>query len=353
MNSQPPEFALLFDSLSYPAFLVSAAGSIERANRTAIRLLGHDPAGADAGVLDRDHPSALRSFLRRSAYSREPTIGILHLKDADGAIHRLRCHGRLLGLATSGAPALLLIDCAGGNDRFSALAQRVRELNDEMRKRRHVQAILEEALRERDVLMRELHHRVRNNLQMVSGILSAAEREAPTPEARTALQSASSRVAAVSSVQQVLYKFAHVDVTEGAEIVRQLCATLKAGPLARCELHLALEPIALPGDFVTPIALILNELLTNAAKHAGKGTGGGPRIAVELKKLDDEIMLAVHDNGPGFDDVETRKRASGLGLVRGLLRQVGGKLDVQRADGARCVLRVRKPVTREAAHLQA
>jgi two-component sensor histidine kinase len=352
MNSQPLEFEPLFDSLFYPAFIVSAAGSVERANRTAIRLLGHDPAGTDASVLDQDHPSALRSFLRRSASSREPTIGILHLKGPDGEIHRLRCHGRLLRLATSDNAALLLVDCTGGSERFSALAQRVRELNDEMRKRRHIQATLEEALRERDVLMRELHHRVRNNLQMISGILSAAQGEATTPEARVALQSASSRVAAISSVQQVLYKVANFDSTEGAEIVRELCATLKGGPLSGCELDLALEPIELPSNFVTPIALILNELLTNAAKYGGNGTRG-PRIAVELKKRDGEILLAVHDNGPGFDEVETRKRASGLGLVRGLLRQIGGKFDVHRADGARCVIRVRKPVTRQTAHVPA
>ncbi len=255
-------------------------------------------------------------------------------------------------LATAAGPALLLVDCAGGPEHFSVLAQRVRELNDEMRKRRHVQATLEETLRERDVLMRELHHRVRNNLQMVSGILAAAQREATTPEARVALQSASSRVAAVSSVQQVLYKFAHLEVTEGAEIVRELCATLKTGPLSGCEIDFALEPVELPSGFITPIALILNELLTNAAKYAGIGTAS-PRIAVELKKLDSEIVLAVHDNGPGFDEVETRKRASGLGLVRGLLRQIGGRLDVERAHGARCVLRVRKPGTDEAARIPA
>ncbi|MGB7699340.1 MAG: histidine kinase dimerization/phosphoacceptor domain -containing protein [Methylovirgula sp.] len=339
MMTEPLNFKHIFDALSHPAFVVSMGGRVEHANRAATLLLGRDLTGEAVTVLDREKSRALPIFLRRSSGSRQPIVGKLHVCGADSKIYPLRCRGRLLRPADSAASnATIFIECEEGNGRFSIFAGRLRNLNDEMRQRRHVQALLEESLRQRDVLMRELQHRVRNNLQMVSGMLSAAGREAKSGETRVALTDAASRVTAVGAVQQVLYDIEHAEAVAGAEVVRELCAFFETGA-PDCRLNLRLGDVALPNEIAAPMALILNELLTNAVKY-GKNGEAKQQVEVELHKQDGEIVLSIRDNGPGFKPPEGNKRASGLGLVRGLLRQIGGKLEVQNQNGARCVVRV-------------
>ena len=91
----------------------------------------------------------------------------------------------------------------------------------------------------------------------------------------------------------------------------------------------------LSNDTAMPLALILNELLANAAKYGVNDAGEG-MIRVRLTKSGDSFQLDVEDDGPGFDLEEARRRSSGLGLVSGLARQLGGGLHVERASGARC-----------------
>jgi two-component sensor histidine kinase len=86
------------------------------------------------------------------------------------------------------------------------------------------------------------------------------------------------------------------------------------------------------------LALIVNELVTNAAKHGINGRGEGI-IRVGLLRDDDGFVLQVEDDGPGFELSKARRRSSGLGLVMGLARQIGGQFSVERAGGARCVVR--------------
>jgi two-component sensor histidine kinase len=330
-----PDFLSLFNALSQPSFVVSLEGRVAFANRASIILLGHNITGLEVGGVTADKPDELRTFLRRSAGSKQATVGKLNLRTFDGRVHSVRCQGRLLCPADGESEALILLDCTTGADRFSILADQVRQLTEETRKRRHVQAVLEESLRERDVLMRELHHRVRNNLHMVSSMLQIAKSETGSPEARAALQDAASRIAAVGAVQQILYVSDQGGDVSITELVRKLCQSLAANQLSACEMVMDLESVSLSAEFATPLALILNELLTNAAKHAGNGTRR-PRINVELRASPSEIVLTVKDNGPGFDIGDSRKRASGLGLIRGMLRQVGGRIEVQNNEGAQC-----------------
>ena len=84
-----------------------------------------------------------------------------------------------------------------------------------------------------------------------------------------------------------------------------------------------------------PLALILNELLTNAAKHGVNGSGK-PSVRVGLTRQDDLFVLYVEDDGPGFDLKSVRQRSSGLQLVQGLARQLRGEFDVSRNPYTRC-----------------
>jgi PAS domain S-box-containing protein len=99
------------------------------------------------------------------------------------------------------------------------------------------------------------------------------------------------------------------------------------------------RPIAgyLPNDTCMPLALILNERLTNSAKHGVNGSDAG-EITVALRRVGAHMILSVEDNGPGFELGDTRRRSSGLGLVRGLTQQLRGSFKVERASGARCTV---------------
>lgn len=331
----------LFDAISGPAFLVSARGRITAANRAAVALLGRDPAGDDVAVLDPDDPAGVRTFVWRASGSTQPTLGRLRPKLPDGSVRVLRCHGQRLASAATDDARNVLIQCVAIEERFAALADRVRELNAEVRRRRHIQAVLEESLRERDLLMRELHHRVKNNLQVVSGLLSAACAETSSEDARMALRDAAARVGAIATVQHVLYAHEQADTVRADTIVERLIESLRAGgTLEGCRPTLSLAEVALPIEAAAPLALILNELVTNAAKH-GRRDGAPVAIHIGLAQTDGETILSIADDGPGFDLTHTRKRASGLGLVRGLLRQIGGRIEVANRDGATCTIRLR------------
>jgi two-component sensor histidine kinase len=93
----------------------------------------------------------------------------------------------------------------------------------------------------------------------------------------------------------------------------------------------------LRSEVSAPLALIVNELVTNAVKY-GRTEDHALRVRIGLHRAGAEFQLAVEDNGPGFEIGNIEKRSSGLGLVRGLARQLGGSFRVERCGGARCVL---------------
>jgi two-component sensor histidine kinase len=224
--------------------------------------------------------------------------------------------------------------------RFQTLTQKVRELNAEVRQRQHAQAVLVETVEERNLLLRELHHRVKNNVQMLAGMLASAQREATHPEARQILGDASRRLAAVGAVQQMLYGSESLAGVRTEEFVDTITTAILDASGRQARLIVNADSFQLANDLAVPLSLILNELLANALKY-GRPRSGEPEIMVSLRLVEGDYLLTVEDNGPGFDLVESRKRASGLGLVRGLVRQLGGKLSVERTSGARVLVRFR------------
>jgi PAS domain S-box-containing protein len=186
------------------------------------------------------------------------------------------------------------------------------------------------------VLLDELNHRVKNNMQMLHALLQAARRETVSVEARAVLADAGQRVAAMAAAQQVLYDAEHPADFDAKDFLEAVCgAALQA--FGR-NVSIALERAAgkLSNDAAMPLALILNDLLTNAVKHGARGRGS---IRVGLERIGDSFALYVEDDGPGFELDHVRRRSSGLGLVSGLTRQLDGSFEVERAGGARCLVR--------------
>ena len=188
------------------------------------------------------------------------------------------------------------------------------------------------------MLLDELNHRVKNNMQMLHGLLRSAQRETESPEAQMVLADASQRVGAMAAAQKLLYSEGNPRNFSITEFLHAVCESARQAFGKEIAIHIDAEAGHLSNEISMPLALILNELLTNSAKHGING-GGTAQINVSLKRLDGTIELKVEDDGPGFDAHETGRRSSGLGLIAGLSRQLRGSFTVERAGGARCIFR--------------
>ncbi len=185
------------------------------------------------------------------------------------------------------------------------------------------------------VLLNELNHRVKNNMQMLQSLLANAARNTQHAEARQVLGEASDRLAAMAAAQRVLYGTTDATRFDGQEFLSAVCKTAQHAFPNDVRIECRSDVGQLPNDSAIPLALILNELLTNAVKHGMKGVPG--TIEVGLERAGDGFVLFVTDKGPGFDLDAVVRRSSGLQLVQGLARQLRGRFTVQR-NPTRCVL---------------
>jgi PAS domain S-box-containing protein len=187
------------------------------------------------------------------------------------------------------------------------------------------------------MLLNELNHRVKNNMQMMQSLLDAAARQIRTPEAQKVFNEASRRIAAMAAAQRVLYGTTNATQFSCEEFLASVCTTAQETLPSNVRITCERASGELSNDSAMPLALILNELLTNAAKHGANG-GSPTVIRAGLTQEDDSFLLYVEDDGPGFDLEAVRQQSSGLRLVQGLARQLGGHLDVAR-NPSRCNIR--------------
>jgi PAS domain S-box-containing protein len=179
------------------------------------------------------------------------------------------------------------------------------------------------------LLLDELNHRTKNNMQMLQSLLFTASRAARSDEARRVLDEASNRVAAMAAAQRVLYGKADATRFEAAEFLQAVCETAKQTLPPSVALQCRPAGGVLSNDIAMPLALILNELITNAVKH-GCINHAACAVRVDLTERDGLFQLSVEDDGEGFDLESVRKTSSGLQLVLGLSRQLHGSIEVTR-----------------------
>jgi two-component sensor histidine kinase len=188
------------------------------------------------------------------------------------------------------------------------------------------------------VLFDELNHRVKNNMQMLSGLIRAGLRETTSAEALAVLTDASRRVGAMGAAQRVLYETATERGFNALRFLETVCESVRQAIGPKINLKIVEAPgDNLANDSAMPLALILNELITNAAKHGINERGEG-EIRVGLARQGEGFLLYVEDDGEGFEVSTFQKRASGLGLVSGLARQLGGRFEVYHDPMTRCVV---------------
>ena len=186
------------------------------------------------------------------------------------------------------------------------------------------------------VLLNELNHRVKNNMQMLQSLLSTASRQSRNDEAKAILDGASGRIGAMAAAQRVLYDTPDATKFSASDFIGSVCQTVQQTFQSNVKITCKAVPGELPNDIAMPLALIINELSTNAVKHGASGQAKA-EIRISLTREADTYALTVEDDGPGFDLEAVRHSSSGLRLVEGLARQVRATFKVTR-NPSRCTM---------------
>ena len=207
-------------------------------------------------------------------------------------------------------------------------------------------------LMSKDATIREIHHRVKNNLQTIASLLRLQGRRLRSPEARAALAESERRIRSIAIVHETLSREMG-DVVAFSEIVRPLARLVEettSSPDHTIRFRVEGDAGELPGEVATPLAVVLNELMQNAVDHAfpeGEGPEDGydARIDVRLARSDGQVEIEVRDNGAGLPEQFTLDGARGLGLsiVQALVTsELQGSIEMSDESGT--TVRVRVPV---------
>jgi two-component sensor histidine kinase len=201
--------------------------------------------------------------------------------------------------------------------------------------RAHKNEAMSNLLNQQKLLAEELQHRVRNNLQMVSGMLGSYARTVPDDTARQGVNSISRRVMTLAQIYDSLLGIGLSQTVDLSNYLRQLCISLPGlqdDRSGKVDLECDAESIMLPLSNVTVLGMIVAELVTNSYRHAFPHQDG--TITVTLARLtgSDRATLTIRDNGVGFVIAASTSRR-GRGLVTRLIEQMGGRLDAQTTTG--------------------
>ncbi|MCV2360954.1 PAS domain S-box protein [Paucibacter sp. TC2R-5] len=209
--------------------------------------------------------------------------------------------------------------------------------------RRQADAALQSTLKDKEALLKEVHHRVKNNLQVITSLLRLEAGRSAVADTKTVLQAMQGRIRAMAQLHETLYRsgtFAAVDL--GAYLGQVATQAFRAQVLDLAGVRLALDMSALPTsmDQAAAFGLLVNELISNSLKHgfAQPHPMGAGEIKLSLQAVDAASSLwrlRLADNGPGLaDDFEARRQSSlGLQLVGDLCRQVKGALSISSQPG--------------------
>jgi two-component sensor histidine kinase len=216
------------------------------------------------------------------------------------------------------------------------------------------EAELRESLHQKEVLVREIHHRVKNNLQLVMSLLNLHARRIRDPRAEEAFAEARSRINALATLHRRLYESESLQEIDLRWFLEDLCAELRRGGLSRgrqVELLVDSPNEVIGPELAVPLGLLVTEAITNAYKHAFVDRAEGKiRVRVE-RESPETLVIRIQDDGAGFDPSQVNIDAAGLGrsLIEAFVRQLHGELRTTTDKGT--IVEVRFPaathVTRE------
>mgnify|MGYP001062043647 CR=1 FL=1 len=218
--------------------------------------------------------------------------------------------------------------------RLVALEGIVRDVTERIKR----EEALKKSLKEKEILLREIHHRVKNNMQVISSLLNLQAALMDDPKIKEIFKQCQKRIRSMAQVHEKLYASPDLTAIDFADYIQSLAKTIYQEyewQLGQIELKTKLEPIAININQAVPLGLIVNELITNSLKHAfperRKGT-----IWIVLKRLDEKrAWLQVKDDGVGLPEgIDLKKpKTMGLIIIEALVEQLEAKMEIIREGG--------------------
>jgi PAS domain S-box-containing protein len=308
----------LVESSADAIFALSLDGKIESWNAAARRIFGYAPEE----VVGRTASSILMPEQQAPDLERLLTA----LRDGQNAVHYELRYRRKDGSVFDAAVAMsVIVDHAG---RVVGLSKVLRDISDQKIAEQRMLA----SLREKEVLLREIHHRVKNNLQVISSLLNLQMERVANPAARQALTESQSRIRSMALVHSLLYRakdLAQLDFIEYLRtVVESLVTTYGAEPSA-IETTVTGAQVQLDIDRAIACGLIVTELVSNALRHAFPHHRHG-HIHVEVVTTADQVVLEVRDDGVGLPREAQRGAVPSFGLqiARTLTQQLDGTIEL-------------------------
>ena len=206
--------------------------------------------------------------------------------------------------------------------------------------------IIEEKNARNEILLREIHHRVKNNLQFISSLLNLQSEHVEDQNTLGVLQEGQDRVQSMALIHQSLYQDDNLVGISTKEYLEKLTTNLfesyNVSP-DRIQLVLEIEDLNMDVDSMVPMGLIINELVSNALKYAFPGDEKG-EIKVRLDEIDHQLLLSVVDNGIGIaeQDIDKLRGSFGYRLINAFSQQLNADLEIQNDQGTAVTLRIRK-----------
>jgi two-component sensor histidine kinase len=235
---------------------------------------------------------------------------------------------RIAGLYAKGRFSVRPIQAENAPEEIRALAQTLDTMADAIVARDHT---LREQMAHKDALMREIHHRVKNNLQVITSLLNMQQRALTDPAARAAMSDTRQRITALALIYRALYQSPDLRRVDVRQFLEELTAQLtvgESGQPGRVRTLLEADDLEIDPDKLAPLALFAVEAITNARKHAFGEEGG--LITVRFTVNADEVVLEISDDGRGDGGALENSAAGGVGrtLMTAFARQLRGRAEM-------------------------
>jgi len=209
-----------------------------------------------------------------------------------------------------------------------------------LHKEQEAQKIITQSLKEKETLLAEIQHRVKNNLAIITGLLNLQTEKAPCEESKQLMIESRNRVMSIAMVHERLYKKDNLSKINLKQYLSELVQELiKSFPIQSHQIQIEeeLEKLELEITKAVPVGLIVNEALTNSLKHAFNSDNEKPTIKIKMQLIFDRVQICITDNGIGFSDSNNRKdNALGLSLIESLCDQIDAQVVFKNESGA-CV----------------
>ena len=207
----------------------------------------------------------------------------------------------------------------------------------ESNKKKNYRIKLESLLRQKDVLISEIYHRVKNNVSVIIGLINLQQHKAKDIYHTTLFNEIKNKVFSMSAVQEQLLLSQEIDKINLGDFLSSLSKNLSTSYEKDVDVKIQKEEVFIDLTKGIPLGLIANEVITNSYKYAFGEINESPQLNIKCYEMGKDVCVSIEDNGPGYN-LTIENEGMGLGLIRDLCEQIDGKIEFSNKNGASTVI---------------